>query len=841
LRAVQRGEVQPALRTSSGALRFDLDELDAYARRRASGSQEAALWHPEARARALLESAPDAIIAVDRDGRIVLANSHVERLFGYPRQALLGYHVEMLLPEWVHSVHIEHRVQDQAAPCPQLMGSGLDLYARRHDGTEFPVEIRLSPLSDGGQHLVTAVIRDISARKAMEEELQASEARFRALTEHSSDLTRILDPDGIIRYASTSHQTVLGYDPATVVGRSSFDFMHPDDVERARTALAEVVAEGCWPASAAPQVSHGGRRRLVKRVRHADGTYRSFESIFDNQLDNPAVRGVVVNARDITERLAAEAAQRASEAHFRSLVQGAPVGVCILNEHGIFEEVNGSYAALLGYQPDELVGQHFQMVFPELLRAMATSSFEQVLASGAQRTGEQVLLRKDGGTRSVLGTSISLRAPDGRPRRAAFAMDIDERKRAERAIEEARAFAEAMDRVSFALAATLEPDHLYQIILEQAMVVLPCDYAVIFLYRDGWACATASRGAETVPPGTRLFPSSGPARPWLATDHSGVFYVQDTDLEPRWVHLAPQVGERRFRSVMGVALRIEGEAIGAFQILSHTPQRYDERHLEMAEAFGARIIQALRNAHRYAEEQQRAREAEEFAQLQRDFLGIVSHELLSPITATQGLAQVLRKQWSRFDEEDRDRILEGIGAAAKRQQRLVEDLLDVSRAEVEGFRCERQPFALRPVLERVVAEVQDRYRGQRIDLQGPDEVAAEGDAGRTQQILINLIDNAVKYSPEGNPVTVSWGQEAGQLVVRVRDYGLGISETGREQLFTRFGQLAGSAARAGGSSTGLGLYLSRLLARAMGGELDLESTGPHGSTFRLLLPSVLQT
>jgi PAS domain S-box-containing protein len=939
--------------TVTGLIGVATDVTAFTAAEEALRTQEVALWRSEARAQSLLESAPDAIIAVDQDGRIVLANSRVERLFGYPRQALLGYAVEMLLPEVVRGARALHQAGYQATSQSRTMGSDLELYARRRDGSVFPVEVSLSLVSEGGQHVVTAAIRDVSARKAMEEALrasearfrsvvqaapvgmcildergvvqdvnetyatllgywpqelvgksllmvypaslramanaaykplltridesmiervllrkdgstcttlgtrvalhgpngrrwrgvflvdieerkraesalQASEARFRALTEHSSDLTRVLDANGIIRYASTSHQTVLGYDPATLVGRSSFDFMHPDHVDQARTVLALVVAGGA-------------RRRLVKRVRHADGTYRSFESIFDNQLDNPAVRGVVVNARDITERLVAEAAQRASEAHFRSLVLGAPVGVCILDERGVFEEVNASYAALLGYQPEELVGQHFQMVIPEPLRAMAHSSFEQVLTRDAQTMSERILLRKDGSTCAALATSIPLQGRDGHSRRAAFVVDIDERNRAECAIEEARAFAEAMDRVSFALAATLEPDRLYQIILEQAMAVLPCDFASIGLYHDGWAWATASRGEQTVPPGTRLFPISGPDRPWLVTDQPRAVYLPDTDLEPKWLNLPPHVGERRVRSVIAVPLRIEGEAMGAFQIHSHTPQRYDARHLALADAFGARVVQALHNAQLYAEEQQRAREAEELAQLQRDFLGDVGHELLSPITATQGLAQLLQKQWSRFGEADRDRILEGIAAAAKRQHRLVEDLLDVSRAEAEGFHCERQPFALRPVLERAATEVQHRYPGQRIDLQGPDTAVAEGDAGRTQQILVNLLDNAAKYSPEGSPVTASWGEEDGHLVVRVRDHGLGIPAAGREQLFTRFGRLAGSATRAGRSGTGLGLYLSRLLARAMAGELDLESTGADGSTFRLLLPCAPQT
>jgi signal transduction histidine kinase len=145
------------------------------------------------------------------------------------------------------------------------------------------------------------------------------------------------------------------------------------------------------------------------------------------------------------------------------------------------------------------------------------------------------------------------------------------------------------------------------------------------------------------------------------------------------------------------------------------------------------------------------------------------------------------------------------------------------------------------VLERAAEEVRDRYHGQRVDLDGPDAAVAQADAGRTQQILVNLLDNAAKYSPEGRWVTVSWDLEDRRVVLRVRDHGLGIPEEGREQLFTRFGRLAGSTARARHGGTGLGLYLSRLLARAMEGELSLESTGPQGSTFRLLLPGALQT
>jgi PAS domain S-box-containing protein len=925
----------------------DITGLRRAERARAAG--EAALRQSEERFRVLIEAAPVGICVMTTQDHFAAVNDAYCALTGYTREELLAGVVGDLHPHEEREAHLAQ------------------LHARFAAGASDPVEFTLltkqgerrtvlgrgtTVAGPGGPPQRLGFVVDISARKAMEEELRASEARFRTLTEHSSDITRVLDANGTIRYASPSHQTVLGYDPATVLGCNTVDFLPPEVVEQARAILAGLVAAG-------------GRRQLVCRIRHADGTYRTFETILDNQLDNPAVRGVVVNARDITERLAAEAARWESEAAFRRAFEQAPTGMTLVTPDGRLRQVNRVLCQMLGYTEQELLGLDFRLLIHPDDQAVSHEMFRQLRAGeihtltlekrcvhkegrelwcevttsllrdaegvplyfinqlqdisarrAAVETQAQLAAIVSGSSDAIIGRTLAgtitswnagaerlygytaaeaigrstgdLLAVPGDPqegprlseallrgevvvnleterrhrdgRRLAVSIsvspikdargaivgaagihrDITARKAAERAVEEARAFAEAMDRVSFALAATLDPDRLYQIILEQAMAVLPCDYASIFLYRDGWAWEIANRGEETASAGTRLFPVSGPARPWLATDHPGAVYLPDTDLEPRWVQLAPQVGEQRIRSVIGVPLRIEGEALGAFQIHSHTPQRYDARHLALAEAFGARVVQALRNAQLYAQEQQRAREAEDFAQLQRDFLGAVSHELLTPLTAIKGLAQLLRTRWASLDEERRDRSLEGLDAAANRQQRLVQDLLDVSRAEAEGFACERQPFALRPVMERAAAEVQASYRGQRIDLHGPTAVV-EGDAGRTEQILVNLIDNAAKYSPEGSPVTVSWGLEHGWMVVRVRDHGRGIPAEGREQLFTRFGRLAKSAVRAGRSGTGLGLYLSRLLARAMGGELDLESTGLHGSTFKLLLPSAPQT
>lgn len=138
-----------------------------------------------ARFEGLLESAPDAVVIVDADGRITQVNRQTERFFGYERDEILGRPVEALIPERFHGTHVDHRRQYADAPRVRAIGAGLELFGIRKDGSEFPVEISLSPLNLDGQLLVTATVRDITDRKAVEGQFHQS---ARALEERSNEL-----------------------------------------------------------------------------------------------------------------------------------------------------------------------------------------------------------------------------------------------------------------------------------------------------------------------------------------------------------------------------------------------------------------------------------------------------------------------------------------------------------------------------------------------------------------------------------------------------------------------------------------------------------------------------
>jgi PAS domain S-box-containing protein len=181
--------------------------------------------------RRLLDSAPDAIVVVDVDGKILFVSEQTETLFRYPRQELLGQTIEILVPEQLRRTHRLQRARYVADPRVRAMGAGLELYGRRKDGSEFPVEISLSPMETEGGVLVSSAIRDITARKK-------SEAKFRALLESAPDAMVIVDAAGRIVLVNSQTQQLFGYTREELLGENvevlvPFRFRHKHPIHRA--------------------------------------------------------------------------------------------------------------------------------------------------------------------------------------------------------------------------------------------------------------------------------------------------------------------------------------------------------------------------------------------------------------------------------------------------------------------------------------------------------------------------------------------------------------------------------------------------------------------------------
>jgi PAS domain S-box-containing protein len=257
----------------------------------------------------LLETIPDAIVAVDRDGTILQINSQTQEMFGYGRSELVGQKVEMLVPERLRSHHDRHREEFAEAPKTRRMGADLDLHARRRDGSEFPVEISLSPVSVGDGTIVLSAIRDISARKKIEVELRRAHqeleqrtaqqigeyrARMASIIDSSEDAIIGKNLDGTITSWNKGAEHIYGYAPEEVVGKN-ISLLAPSDRPDEIPGILAKISRG-------ESTEHFESVRVTKDGRHLN------VSITVSPLRDSAgeIVGASAIARDITAQRRAE-------------------------------------------------------------------------------------------------------------------------------------------------------------------------------------------------------------------------------------------------------------------------------------------------------------------------------------------------------------------------------------------------------------------------------------------------------------------------------------------------------------------------------------------------------
>ncbi len=295
--------------------------------------------------------------------------------------------------------------------------------------------------------------------------------------------------------------------------------------------------------------------------------------------------------------------------------------------------------------------------------------------------------------------------------------------------------------------------------------------------------------------------------------------------------------------ILAVPILAGGRLLGVLASAGRDGTAPSEQIRRMAEAVAERAGPALQNAQLWSDLQERMSREQAAQRIKDDFLSIVSHELRTPLTSIQGYSQLLegRLRTDRDGESKEMAHLRVIRSQVGRMRRLVDDLLDVSRIDRRGgVSIETVDFDLAAQVREAVARVRRENRDREIEVTAPEALGVHADQDRIDQVLSNLLENAVKYSPDGGPIAVTVERRGGEVEVRVADAGVGIPAEHRENVFERFYQADDDAGRRRFGGLGLGLYISRAIIDAHGGRIwaAANADAGHGSIFGFRIPRV---
>ena len=383
----------------------------------------------ETRYLALLEAAPDAMVLVNPDGKIVLVNHQAEKQFGYRREHLLGQRVTLIIPQGFDERLVADGTRTAAEALAQQIGMGIELSGRRSDASTFPIEIMLSPVQSAEGILVTAAIRDITARKEAEKHLAQMEARYRGLLEAAPDAMVVVNQGGQIVLLNVQAEKQFGYQRDELLGQAVTTLIPTGFAERLRADGTRTAAEAL-----AQQIGTG----IELCARRKDGSEFPIE-IMLSPLQSDEGMLVTAAIRNITERKEAERHLAQMESRYRGLLEAAPDAMLLMNTDGVIVLMNLQAEKQFGYRKDELSGQPLRTIIPEVWTIIADvkqriagalrsagNSRAQEIGAGLEFTGQ----RKNGSELPIEVTLSILQTTEGLLVTVAI-RDITQRKKAE--------------------------------------------------------------------------------------------------------------------------------------------------------------------------------------------------------------------------------------------------------------------------------------------------------------------------------------------------------------------------------------------------------------------------
>ncbi len=393
---------------------------------------------------------------------------------------------------------------------------------------------------------------------------------------------------------------------------------------------------------------------------------------------------------------------------------------------------------------------------------------------------------------------------------------------------------DAANRCARALSSSLDLDEAFGEFIRELRGLVPFDRMAIVLAESGAARVIATAGnqaGDVMPPGTVLPLERNLLAEVIA---NGTTVYREDMAEPRYAEEEHLVA-LGVRSRVVAPLLVGARSVGLISVGRGEPNAFEEHELELVSLLGRLAASAIQNIRAYESERRTVEELRRLSALRADFVSLVSHELRSPMATVIGAARTLQTRWRELQPQQRQAFLALIADETARLSTLIGDVLDTSRLDAGTFSYTFTDVDLGALVRDSVANAAIAQDEVPIVAEVGVVAPVRADPERVRQVISNLIDNAVKYSPAGEPVAVQVAPRNSSVMIAVTDRGPGIAADDQRVIFEKFGRVnrSGSVSKPG---TGLGLYIARSIAEAHGGTLEVASALGRGATFTLELP-----